>query len=193
MLKETKMKKVKAKLKENYSFSQTDTERLVDGNFNISKIEDPIEFKRLNNYIAAVASSNAFNNSQSRKDALIQLRTKLNLLGFDIDVPAVQESGDMTLTLPLKRFGGIKGVDDMGQKLDNPYGPGAKFDLEVKSSYDILTARVIPAVPTGSFETSSAAELTKHPKQQTETPVAAPAEVKEGFSFAAIKNFLFKK
>ena len=47
MLKETKMKKVKAKLKENYSFSQTDTERLVDGNFNISKIEDPIEFKRL--------------------------------------------------------------------------------------------------------------------------------------------------
>lgn len=186
------MKKVKAKLKENYSFNPTDSERLVDGGFNISKIEDPIELKRLNNYILTVVSSDAF---QSRKDALIQLRTKLNLLGFDIDVPAVKESGEMTLTLPLKRFGGILGVDDKGQKLDNPYGPGAKFDLHLATQYGIMSAKVIPATGEKDFESNSAAANTLHStKQGIEAPQSAPAaSVQEGFSFAGIKKFLFKK
>lgn len=136
------MEKIKAKrLQENYSFSPMDSERVYDSKFNISKIEDPVEFKRLNNYIATVATSNSFDNC-SAKGALNSLRLKLNLLGFDFDAP---KGESFNTRVPLKRFGGIKGIDDKGQKLDNPYGPGAKFDLELGYNNQVLTAKILPA------------------------------------------------
>ena len=51
---------MKKNIKENYSFSPTDSEQLVNGSYNISKVEDPIELKRLNNYITTVLASGPF-------------------------------------------------------------------------------------------------------------------------------------
>jgi len=140
------MEKIKAiRITENYSFDPTDAERVYDSKFNISKIDDPVEFKRLNNYIATVATSNSLDGG-SCKEAMNRLRLKLNQLGFDFDVPKMSNSpSNMNFKVPLKRFGGVLGIDDKGQKLDNPYGPGPKFDIEVSYMNQILNARVLPA------------------------------------------------
>ena len=135
-------------IEENFSFNPADSNRLVDGSYNISKIEDPIELKRLNNYISTVISSNVFETT-SRKSTMIQLRLKLNLLGYDIDLPkGMSETGPFNQTIPLKRFGGIVGIDDMGQKLDNPYGPGPKMDITFSTDFDILSAKISPSSST---------------------------------------------
>jgi hypothetical protein len=138
------MKKIKAvRLGENYSAYPTDAERIYDTKFNISKIEDPVEFKRLNNFIATVTTSNLFD-SGCAKETLNRLRLKMNQLGFDFSAPSKMEE-NMTVKVPLRRFGGILGIDDKAQKLDNPYGPGAKFDIELSYTQGILSAKVLPA------------------------------------------------
>lgn len=179
MLRKTKMKK---NIKENYSAYSTDSEQLVNGSYNISKVDDPIELKRLNNYIASIfASAVPF---QSKKDTLNQLRLKLNLIGFDIDVPkSLRENGETNLTLPLKRFGGIIGIDDKAQKLDNPYGPGAKLNIQITGSEDFLTAKVVPAQTPQSVPV------------QSEAPAAPsePTPVKESFSISNILKYIRRK
>jgi len=146
-------------IKENYSFDPADSNRLVDGSYNISKVEDPIELKRLNNYISTVLSSGAL--GTSRKQSMQQLRLKLNLLSYDIDIPKnMSETGPFNQTLPLKRFGGITGIDDQAQKLDNPYGPGAKMDIVFTSDFDILSAKIVPATSSPVGQPSVSAPVT---------------------------------
>jgi hypothetical protein len=175
MLKETKMKK---NIKESsaFSFSPDEPSQLVNGSYNISKVEDPIELKRLNNYITTVLASGPF---QSRKDTLNQLRLKLNLLGFDIDIPrSLRQNGQFNLSLPLKRFGGITGMDDQGKKLDNPYGPGVKLELQLSSMEDFMDAKIVPAAGSSLPDTT--------PVAPSPEPVAKeePKPVKEGFSIS---------
>jgi len=175
---------MKKNIKENYSFSPTDSEQLVNGSYNISKVEDPIELKRLNNYITTVLASGPF---QSRTDTINQLRLKLNLLGFDIDVPkSLSQTGQINLSLPLKRFGGISGIDDQGKKLDNPYGPGAKLQLQLTSMDDFMDAKIVPASGSGLPDVSSPA---------APAPEAAPTPepVKESFSFSNVMKFIRRK
>ena len=165
MLRKTKMKK---NIKENYSASPTDSEQLVNGSYNISKVDDPIELKRLNNYITTVLSSGSF---QSRKDTLTNLRLKINLLGFDFDAPkSMRDSGPVNLNVPLKRFGGITGIDDKGGKLDNPYGPGAKLDMQLSGQDDFFSVKIVPAA---SSQLPSEAEVpvTPEPKEEPKTEV----------------------
>jgi len=173
---------MKNKINETHSFSPTDSIQLVNGSYNISKVDDPIELKRLNNYISSIfASAVPF---QSKKDTLNQLRLKLNLIGFDIDIPkSLRENGETRLDLPLKRFGGIVGVDDKGQKLDNPYGPGPKLNIQITGSEDFLTGKIVPA---------QVAQTTPTP---TEAPVAPskPEPVKESFSFSDILKYIRRK
>jgi len=170
---------MKKNIKENYSSSPTDSEQLVNGSYNISKVDDPIELKRLNNYISGVFSSAiAF---QSKKDTLNQLRLKLNLIGFDIDIPkSLRENGETRLTLPLKRFGGIVGVDDKGQKLDNPHGPGPKLNIEITGSEDFLSGKIVPA------------QVVQTPETQTKMSNNLPSEpqpVKESTFSNILKHF----
>lgn len=179
------MKKTKKNIKENYSFSPTDSEQLVNGSYNISKVEDPIELKRLNNYITTVLASGPF---QSRTETLNQLRLKLNLLGFDIDIPrSLRQNGQFNLSLPLKRFGGITGIDDQGKKLDNPHGPGAKLELQLNSVEDFMDAKIVPAAESGLPDTT--------PVTPSPEPVAKeePKPVKEGFSISNIMKFIRRK
>ena len=180
-------------IKENYSFSPTDSEQLVNGSYNISKVDDPIELKRLNNYITTVLSSGPF---QSRTDTLNQLRLKLNLLGYDIDIPkSSRQTGSMNLSLPLKRFGGIIGVDDQGKKLDNPYGPGPKLELHLTSSDDFIDAKVTPVSNTGLGVPE--AQVSTPPTEQPSTPVATdtdePKQVKESFKISDVLKFIRRK
>lgn len=125
-----------------FVFDPTDGSRLIDGSFNISKIEDPIEFKRLNTYLSTVIG---YNYDGNRRANLSGIRQKLNNIGFDFDVPkTVSESDKFSMRVPLKRFGGITGVDDQGKTLDNPYGPGPKFDISFETVGGILNAKIIP-------------------------------------------------
>jgi len=173
---------MKKNIKENYSSSPTDSEQLVNGSYNISKVDDPIELKRLNNYITTVLSSGPF---QSRKDTLINLRLKMNLLGFDFDAPkSMRDSGSVSLTVPLKRFGGISGIDDKGNKLDNPYGPGPKLDMQLSGVDDFFTVKIIPAATT---EMPSQAEVSVTP--EPEAKEEPKAEVKESRLANILKYF----
>jgi hypothetical protein len=181
-----KGKHMKKNIKENYSASPTDSEQLINGSYNISKVDDPIELKRLNNYIASIFSSAV--PFQSKKDTLNQLRLKLNLIGFDIDIPkSLRQNGETRLSLPLKRFGGVIGVDDKGQKLNNPYGPGPKLNIEITGSEDFLTARIAPVQTAQSLPVQS-----EVPVASTEvSPVKEP--VKENFSFSDILKYIRRK
>lgn len=176
------------KINEVFSSNPSDTVQLVDGSYNISKVDDPIELKRLNNYIASVFTSAI--PFHSKKDTLNQLRTKLNLLGFDIDLPkALRETGETNLTLPLKRFGGITGVDDKGQKLNNPYGPGPKMDIKITGTEDFLNASIVPAAALPSNqETSIPSEPAK-----VVTPEPTKDPVKESFSFSEVSKYIRRK
>ena len=175
-------------IKESSAFDASAQNKVMDGSFNISKIDDPIELKRLNNYVSTVLSSSAF--SHSRKEIMIGLRLKLNLLGFDIDIPKnIDDKGDGTYGSPLKRFGGITGMDDMGEKLDNPHGPGPKLDIEFKSVADILSARIVPHKGgTAIKETASQPKFVPAPPASSPPPVV----IKEGFTFAQVKKYLGK-
>jgi hypothetical protein len=184
MLKETKMKK---NIKESsaFSFSPDEPSQLVNGSYNISKVDDPIELKRLNNYISSVFSVGV--PFQSVKDTMNQLRLKLNLIGYDIDASLFlrKEHGEINATLPLKRFGGITGIDDQGKKLDNPHGPGPKFNIVISGTSDFITAKVIPASNTG-------VEANAQPLPAETTP-EEPKPVKEGFSISNILKFIRRK
>ena len=173
-------------IKENFSASPADTEQLVNPSYNISKVDDPVELKRLNNYITSVLTSAPF---QSRTDTMNQLRLKLNLLGFDIDVPkSMKQTGSMNLTLPLKRFGGILGIDDQGKKLENPHGPGPKLNIELSSIDDFVNAKVVP-VSDQQLPIVPSVE----PKEETpSTPVIEPkVEVKENITLGkALKRII---
>ena len=93
-----------------FVFDPTDGSRLIDGSFNISKIEDPIEFKRLNTYLSTVIG---YNYDGNRRANLSGIRQKLNHIGFDFDLPkTVSESDKFSMRVPLKRFGGITGMGD---------------------------------------------------------------------------------
>jgi len=171
---------MKKNIKENYSSSPTDSEQLVNGSYNISKVDDPIELKRLNNYITTVLSSGPF---QSRKDTLINLRLKMNLLGFDFDAPkSMRDSGSINLNIPLKRFGGITGVDDKGGKLNNPYGPGPKMDMQLTGEDDFFNIKIIPVA---SAELPSEAEVPVAPVEKEEPKT----EVKESRLSNILKYF----
>ena len=125
-----------------FVFDPTDGSRLIDGSFNISKIEDPIEFKRLNTYLSTVIG---YNYDGNRRANLSGIRQKLNHIGFDFDLPkTVSESDKFSMRVPLKRFGGITGMGDDGKTLDNPYGPGPKFDISFETVGGILNAKIIP-------------------------------------------------
>lgn len=147
ILKETKMNKITAipkNLNEDFSASATDPEKLVRSDFNISHIENPVEMLRLNNFINSVT---AFKGDISKKAMMNELRLRLNLIGFDFDIPQINETAAFSHKVPLKRFGGILGIDDMGEKLENPYGPGQKFDLLLSTEADgtlSFSAKVIP-------------------------------------------------
>lgn len=170
------------KIQENYSFSPADPIQLVNGSYNISKVSDPIELKRMNNFIQSVIASGPF---QSRVDTMNQLRLKLNLLGFDIDVPkTLKDGGSFNGTMPLKRFGGVTGIDDQAQKLDNPYGPGPKMNLEVSCQDEFVNARVTPAG--GSVEETPAPQP---------MPQEAPAQekVQESMTFRGALNTIRRK
>lgn len=175
---------MKKNIKENYSANPADSEQLVNGAYNISKVDDPIELKRLNNYITTVLSSGPF---QSRKDTLINLRLKMNLLGFDFDAPrSMRDSGAINLNIPLKRFGGITGIDDMGAKLDNPYGPGAKLNMELSGEDDFFTIKIVPTSitqPVSNPQMSNVPTVPTPPEQESKT------EVKESRLSSILKYF----
>lgn len=179
MLRKPKMKK---NIKENYSSSPTDSEQLVNGSYNISKVDDPIELKRLNNYITTVLSSGPF---QSRKDTLINLRLKMNLLGFDFDAPkSMRDSGPVNINVPLKRFGGITGIDDKGGKLDNPYGPGVKLDMQLSGQDDFFSVKIVPAA-SSQLPSETQVSMTPEPETKEEPKV----EVKESRLSNILKYF----
>lgn len=171
---------MKKTIKENYSFSPSDPIQLVNNSYNISKVSDPIELKRMNNYIQSVIASGPF---QSAKDTMTQLRSKLNLLGFDIDVPR-NLGENQSFNSPLKRFGGIIGIDDNAQKLDNPYGPGPKMDIQVSVQEGFVTARIVPSVPV-AVESESPAAASLHPETKE--------EVKEEQNFSNILRSIRRK
>jgi hypothetical protein len=167
---------MKKNIKENYSFSPTDPIDLVNGSYNISKVSDPVELKRMNNFIQSVLTSAPF---AGKHDALNQLRLKLNLIGFDIDLPkTIRDGSPLNATLPLKRFGGITGIDDMAQKLDNPHGPGPKMDIVLTSQDDFLSAKVVPTMQAEAPEAPTA------PAQEAPAVEETPEPVKESVSFS---------
>lgn len=175
---------MKKQIKESSAFSNdpADLSQLVNGAYNISKVDDPVELKRLNNYLTTIFSSSF----SSKKEQLNHLRLKLNHLGYDIDLPRnIREVGNTSINVPLKRFGGITGIDDKGQKLDNPYGPGPKMNISITGE-DMLMAKVSPA---GASEPEAIAPAAPS------APVAPEnkEEVKEGFSFANMLRLFRKK
>jgi hypothetical protein len=138
-----------------FVFDPTDGSQLIDGGFNISKIDDPIEFKRLNTYLTTVLN---YNYDGNRRANLAGIRQKLNTIGFDFDLPkTVSESDKFTMRAPLKRFGGISGMGDDGKTFDNPYGPGPKFDISFQTVGGILSAKIIPVGAT--YSTDSMQEM----------------------------------
>lgn len=143
---------MKKQIKESsaFVFDPTDPSRLIDGSYNISKIDDPVEFKRLNTYLSTIIG---YNYDGNRRANLSGIRQKLNNIGFDFDLPkTVSESDNFSMRVPLKRFGGISGVDDQGKVFDNPYGPGPKFDISFQTVGGILSAKIIPVGATYSTD-----------------------------------------
>jgi len=103
----------------------------------------------------------------------------LNLIGFDIDLPkTIRDGSPLNATLPLKRFGGITGIDDMAQKLDNPHGPGPKMDIVLTSQDDFLSAKVVPTMQAEAPEAPTA------PAQEAPAVEETPEPVKESVSFS---------
>jgi hypothetical protein len=130
------------KIQENYSFDPRDAERLIDGNYNISKITDPVEFRRLNNFIATATS---YTYDASRKQSLALIRQKFNQIGFDFDVPrTVSESDSFKMTLPLKRFGGVIDFGGGEKNVNDPHGPGPKLDIHFTAVGGILQTKIVP-------------------------------------------------
>lgn len=143
---------MKKQIKESsaFVFDPTDPSRLIDGSYNISKIDDPVEFKRLNTYLSTVIG---YNYDGNRRANLSGIRQKLNNIGFDFDLPkTVSESDNFSMRVPLKRFGGISGIDDQGKVFDNPHGPGPKFDISFQTVGGILSAKIIPVGATYSTD-----------------------------------------
>lgn len=169
-------------IKENYSFDPKDSITVIDGRFNISKVDDPIELKRLNNYITTIVAGTPFS---SLKENLIQAKLKLNLLGFDFDMPKTIREGDtFSFKMPLKRFGGITGIDDQGKMLNNPYGPGPKFDIAFESQMGILSAKIYPCPRGGDVQKDDLGI-----REETDDPMSFKEKLKKDISrLKAIKN-----